>query len=88
MNLFLVSYDLNSPGQLYPPIVARLTALGAKRVLYSQWMLRSAKNTVALRDDLLGHIDANDGLLVIDVSDAPMAWNNLQTEIKSAFNIA
>lgn len=88
MNLQVVSYDLDRPGQNYPEIVTRLTALGARRILFSQWMLRTNMTAQQLRDDLLKHIDANDRLLVVNVTNAPMAWNNLQVEIKTAFNLA
>lgn len=88
MNLHVVSYDLDQPGQAYPAIIGRLQQLNAQRLEYSQWMLRSAMTAAQLRDDLRRYIDANDRLLVIDVTNAPMAWHNLQIEIKPAFNLA
>jgi hypothetical protein len=88
MRLHLVSYDLNRPGQNYPAIVTRLEQLGATRILYSQWMLRNAMTADQLRDDLMRFIDQNDRLLVADVSNAPLAWYNLQVDIKPAFNLA
>lgn len=88
MKLHLVSYDLHTPGQNYPAIVTRLQLLGAKRVLYSQWMLRSHMDSAQLRDDLRRYIDANDRLLVVEVTQAPMAWHNLQTQITTAFNLS
>lgn len=87
MRIHLVSYDLSRPGQDYPAIVSRLVQLGAKRVLYSQWMLKNAMTPVQLADDLRRFLDANDRILVVDVTNAPMAWYNLQTEIKTAFNL-
>ena len=88
MKLHIVSYDLYTPGQNYPRIQQRLEALGAKRILYSQWMLKSAMTAVQLRDDLLRYIDANDQVLVADVTDAPLAWNSLRVQIKPAFNLS
>jgi hypothetical protein len=87
MRVHVVSYDLHTPGQNYPAIVQRLQALGAKRVLFSQWMLKSSMTAEQLRDDLVRYIDVNDRILVVDVTNAPMAWRNLQTEIKTAFNL-
>jgi len=87
MNVHTVSYDLDAPGQLYPAIIGRLTALGAKRIQFSHWMLRSNMTAAELRDDLLRYIDSNDRLLVVDVTNAPMAWHNLETQIKTAFNL-
>lgn len=83
----VVSYDLNRPGQQYPPIIERLRALGARRIQFSQWMLRSNMTAQQLRDDLRRHIDANDRLLVVDVTNAPMAWSNLEFDILPAFNL-
>jgi CRISPR-associated endonuclease Cas2 len=87
MHIHIVSYDLDKPGQVYPKIINRLTALGAKRVQFSQWMLKSSLSAEQLRDDLLKYIDANDRLLVIDVTSAPMAWHNLEVQIKTTFNL-
>ena len=87
MHTHIVSYDLNKPGQNYPAIVTRLEQLGAKRILYSQWMLKSTMTAEQLRDDLKRQIDVNDRLLVTDITNAPMAWFNLQVEIKTAFNL-
>jgi hypothetical protein len=88
MRLHVVSYDLNRPGQDYTTLINRLTQLGAKRILYSQWMLKSTMTAVQLRDDLKRFIDATDMMLVIDATNAPMAWTTLKVEIKTAFNIA
>ena len=87
MNVHVVSYDLNQPGQVYPRIVGRLKALGAQRVQHSQWMLRTSQTASQLRDDLLSYIDNNDRLLVADVTNAPMAWHYLEIQIKPAFNL-
>jgi hypothetical protein len=84
MNMFSVSYDLLKPGQDYTALWARLRALGATRVLESQWALRGAYTATALRDDLVKYIDTNDRLLVIDVTNSQFAWHNLKADIKSA----
>lgn len=57
-------------------------------MLFSEWMLKSTMTAVQLRDELKRYMDANDQLLVIDLSNAPMAWTTLQIEIKPAFNLA
>jgi hypothetical protein len=87
VKLQLVSYDLNRPGQDYAGLISRLTQLGAKRILYSQWMLRTPMTAVQLRDDLQRFIDATDMLLVVDATNAPMAWTKLKVEIKTTFNL-
>ena len=87
MRLHVVSYDLNRPGQDYQALINRLTQLGAKHILYSQWMLKSTMTAAQLRDDLQRLIDATDMLLVVDVTNAPMAWTKLKVEIKPTFNL-
>jgi len=62
MKTFIVSYDLNRPGQDYKDLIKRLEEIGAFRVLYSQWAVRNWGNAVMLRDDLSRFIDANDRL--------------------------
>lgn len=87
MHLQVVSYDLNRPGQDYQSLFTRLQQLGAKRILYSQWMLTTSMTAVELRDDLQRFIDSSDMLLVIDATNAPMAWTSLKVEIKTTFNL-
>lgn len=78
MKVFSISYDLNKPGQSYPAIITRLETLGAKRVLYSHWMLRhGGYSAETLRNDLMNCIDQNDRLLVIDTTTGAMAWHNM-----------
>jgi len=69
MKTYLISYDLDKPGQNYQALIGRLTALGAFRVLMSQWALKSDRTSVQVRDDLKMCIDANDRLLVTLVTD-------------------
>lgn len=88
MHLFSVSYDLLKPGKDYAALYTRLRALGARRVLYSQWMLMSNASAAQLRDDIMAFIDSNDRLLVIDVTTGAMAWTTLEADIKAAFSLA
>lgn len=87
MNLHSVSYDLLTPGKDYATLYTRLQGLGARRVLFSQWMLKSTMTAVQLRDDLKRYIDSNDRLLVINTTDGSMAWTTLQADIKTVFSL-
>ena len=77
MAQFLVSYDLDKPGQNYWNLTHRLEGLGFKRVLLSQWVGVGDYGVEALRNDLQPRIDANDRLLVIDITGDPAAGYNL-----------
>jgi hypothetical protein len=73
---YLISYDLDKPGQNYDALIARLRALGAVKVLYSEWVLRTTVTAVEVRDDLMRFIDSNDMLLVVGLT-GEAAWTRL-----------
>ena len=74
MKKWLISYDLNVPGQNYKGIDKELVRLGAARVLYSQWVLASSSSAAELRDYFKNFLDSNDRLLVSSLQDWA-AWN-------------
>ena len=76
MALYLVSYDLDKPGQDYPDLISRLQQLGARRILYSEWFLISNASAVAVRDDLLRYMDANDRILICELKNHA-AWQQM-----------
>ncbi len=76
MKPFTISYDLDKPGQNYEFLIARLRQLGAVRILYSMWVLKSSMSAVEIRDDLQRAIDSNDRLIVAGLT-GEAAWVNL-----------
>ncbi len=68
MKPYVISYDLDKPGQNYERLIARLKEHGAFRVQLSQWALGTTWTAAQLRDDLMGYIDSNDRLLVVQVA--------------------
>jgi hypothetical protein len=77
MKKYSISYDLLKPGQNYDSLITRLIALGAVKVEYSQWILKTTTmNAVSIRDDLKRFMDANDRLLVAGLT-GETAWINL-----------
>jgi hypothetical protein len=76
MKKYLISYDLDKPGQDYSLLIAELERLGAIRVLYSQWILRNESSAKAIRDHLKPFIDGNDMLLVVALT-GEAAWTSL-----------
>ena len=76
MAVFLISYDLDKPGQDYPRLVKELERLGAVRILYSEWIFRSTSSAVEIRDWLQSFIDSNDMLLVVALT-GEAAWTGL-----------
>lgn len=76
MAVYLISYDLDKPGQDYPRLVKELERLGAVRVLYSEWIFRSTSSAMEIRDWLQSFIDGNDMLLVVAPT-GEAAWTGL-----------
>lgn len=76
MALYLVSYDLDKPGQDYTDLTKRLEEFGAQRILYSEWFLSHTATAAELRDDLLRFMDSNDRILVVELKNSA-AWQRL-----------
>ena len=76
MARYLISYDLDKPGQDYPRLIGELERLGAVRILYSEWILQSTSSAVQIRDWLKSFIDGNDMLLVVALT-GEAAWTRL-----------
>ncbi len=76
---YLVSYDLDRPGpQNYEALDGRLRALGAVRLLYSQWFLKNDLPAQLLEADLIRYIDrSTDNILIVAFTREGVAWNNL-----------
>lgn len=75
---YIISYDLIAPGKNYQPLYDALQAAGAKRVLLSQWAVKINQTAEQLRDAIRAYMDANDRLLVDELSDSNWAsWNAL-----------
>ena len=65
----LVGYDLIKPGKDYSKLIEHLKSFdGWWHSLDSTWLVRTTKTASALRDELKSYVDANDRVLVMDVS--------------------
>jgi hypothetical protein len=77
----MISYDLNKPGRDYKTLTDALEKVGARRVLYSQWIVRWNNTTAALiRQYIWTFMDANDRLLVSCLDSADWAGMNLMVD--------
>ncbi|MEO7136602.1 MAG: hypothetical protein ABI037_02690 [Gemmatimonadales bacterium] len=81
--VYLVSYDLRAPGQKYEVLDKPIAALGGKRVLLSQWVLVSAKNAAQIWTHLNQYVDANDALLVTEITKSTV-WSSTRLRITDA----
>lgn len=69
--MYVISYDLRlgATADDYDRMAQALEALGAQRVLLSDWALRTNYTAVQLRDHFRTFMDANDRLVVVLVAD-------------------
>lgn len=67
MATYLMTYDLDKPGQNYTGLIAALTSAGAVRILLSTWVIQTTESHAQVRDRYRRYIDANDRLFVTDV---------------------
>lgn len=75
MTKLLISYDLNSPGRNYEPLWEAIKALGAWwHYLDSTWIVITNQSATTARDALKPLTDANDELLVVDITGSATAW--------------
>ncbi len=66
MSLRIITYDLRQPGRDYSGLYEAMKSIGATRChpLGSVWLVRTGSSNAAVRDTILPHLDANDGLFV------------------------
>lgn len=74
--LYLVTYDLNKPGQDYKVLHEAIKSLGRRwHHLDSTWLVQSRLTVQQVTDHLTPKIDKSDRLLVLDVTgDSYNGW--------------
>lgn len=76
MPCYIISYDLRKPGRNYDSLYAAIKAYGTwGKINESLWAIVTEQRAIQIRDNLKGHIDANDRLFVIK-SGVEAAWLN------------
>ncbi|MFF7291656.1 hypothetical protein ACFY9N_03900 [Microbacterium sp. NPDC008134] len=75
MATLLIGYDLNKQKN-YPDLIEAIKGLGTAwwHHLDSTWLVVTPKSPEQARNVLLTHLDADDELLVIDVTGQARAW--------------
>ena len=79
---FVISYDLNRPGQNYTTLWEALEQLGAQRILQSQWIVRRNTSAQELNNFVWQYMDQNDRLLVTCLDDGSWWHRNLRIDPK------
>ncbi|MFA6466765.1 MAG: CRISPR-associated protein Cas2 [Patescibacteria group bacterium] len=84
MNTFLVSYDLIRPGKDYSTLHHHLKSYSNwAKPLESLWLIKSSLTAEQLRNTVQQYLDANDKILIIDVTDRAAAWKNLGVNVST-----
>lgn len=80
MQVYSISYDLNSPGQNYTGLFIEIKSLGSWwHCLDSSWLVATNLSAVHIRDRLITKIDKNDKLLVACLS-GEAAWQGFEKQ--------
>lgn len=75
MKVYSVSYDLNSPGQKYENLYQELKNSNSWwHYLDSIWLIRTHETASQLSERIRKHLDNNDSLLVIRVTNEYAGW--------------
>ena len=72
MSIYLVTYDLNKPGQRYNDVYAYIRKYPHEHVGTSAWVIQSDKTAETIRVDLQKVTDANDYFYVFRLNGT---WN-------------
>lgn len=83
--MYLINYDLYSPGKDYSPLIQAIQAFGSwAKISRSCWMIRSDHTAVQIRNSLSKHLDGNDTLFVCSVG--TWAAHNISSEVVNWLN--
>lgn len=65
MAVYIVTYDLNSPGQNYGPLIKAIEKYTHCKCLKSAFFIDTSEAASTIRDKLKQHIDESDALYVM-----------------------
>jgi hypothetical protein len=81
LSLLLIEYDLRTPGRDYASLIASIQNLNWCHHLKSAWLVKANVNAEQLAQALRPHIDANDALVVIDLTLRTAYWYGLPNDV-------
>lgn len=75
MNTLLIGYDLNKAGKNYEGLIEEIKKASTWwHHLDSTWLVKSDESAKEVRDRLKPHLDADDELLVVNITGDVAAW--------------
>jgi hypothetical protein len=80
---YIISYDLNNPGQNYENVLRVIKSYNAwARLGGSAYIVITTSTAVEIRDSILKEMDSNDQLFVGNIQ-PPAAWFGLGDEVSN-----
>lgn len=67
MAIYIVTYDLNAPGQDYTPLIDEIKKYTHCKCLKSAFFIDTKEDAATIRDKLMKLIDKNDSLYVMEL---------------------
>lgn len=67
MSVYMVTYDLNAPGQDYSTLIKEIGKFTHCKALKSAFFIDSAKSASEIRDHLMKFVDPDDMLFVLEL---------------------
>ncbi len=83
MNVYLITYDLNSPGQKYDCLYKAIDKAfpDGRKCLNNIFIIKSTKSSAEIRDYLSSCLDKNDKLLVVRLAQgSSRSWATLRLD--------
>lgn len=77
---YIVSYDLDNPGQNYKDLITAIKTHAYAKITESCWCIFTDSSSTDIRNDLKQYIDANDKLFVAKLS-GESAWSGLPDKV-------
>jgi CRISPR/Cas system-associated endoribonuclease Cas2 len=67
MAVYIVTYDLNAPGQDYNPLISAIRKYTNCKCLKSAFFIDTSEDASVIRDKLTPLVDKNDALYVVEL---------------------
>lgn len=73
--VYLITYDLNKPGQNYESLYKAIKSYGSwAKPAESTWLIDTRERASQISDRLRPHIDENDSLFITDIGRDQAGW--------------
>lgn len=75
MNILMISYDLNQPGQKYDEVHTAIQSLGAWcKYLESAYLVKTSSTIQEAQDLISKHLDPSDKMIICTVTGEILGW--------------